>query len=54
LLLLAAVSIITVTGENGILGKATTATINTAHATVKEQIILGANHFRIEKTVDRI
>jgi competence protein ComGC len=54
LLILAAVSITTLTGENGILGKATTATINMSHATVKEQIILGANDFRIEKTVDRI
>ncbi len=51
LLILAAVTLSFLTGENGILNRSTTAVTETYHATVKEQIILGADHFKIEQAI---
>lgn len=53
LLILVAVTLLTLTGENGILNKGTLATIETYHSTVKEQIILGANAYKIDNTTGK-
>lgn len=48
LLILAGITIITLTGENGILNKSTKAAIETYHSTVKEQVILGVDQYFID------
>ena len=48
LLILAGVTIATLTGENGILTKASEATIENCHATVKDSISLVYNEYQIE------
>ena len=48
LLILAAVSIATLTGENGILTRASDAKIENSHATIKEAILLAYNEYQTQ------
>lgn len=49
LLILAGVTISMLTGENGILNRSTKSATETYHSTVKEQIILGADQYFVDK-----
>lgn len=51
LLILAGISIATLTGENGVLTKANNAKVETVHATVKESIALKKSNYEMEKVV---
>ena len=52
LLILAGISIATLTGENGVITKANSAKTETIHATVREEIVLKESTYELEKATD--